>query len=192
MNNYVLIFAFASMFLLAFNVRGQDYGKNVSGVYVKINEQNPKTYIEEDSLFSFKVKYIDNTSVTLEIKNKTNDVVELDLSKSYFIVGGNTTSVLPSGTLQKDINLPVPNQIIGPSANLVINLMSRDYLSLLNPLISNKRASKAYKDGNDYAREILTLSFKNSDNSYQTRAFNIDTYSNHYVENQKRANKKKK
>lgn len=138
---------------------------------VSIDGQDPKGYKIENKKVFFIIKHISDIYVTVEIHNKSDIMATVNYSESYFAVDGTTARVIPGETYMKDINAEVPNDIIAPGTKITKSLYSRDF-NFIKPLLSNKRANKAYKSGESRPIEKLIMVVNVGDEKV-TQTFNF-------------------
>ena len=138
---------------------------------VSIEGQDPKGYEIANKNVLFKIKHISDIYVTLEIHNKSDVMATVNYSESYFAVDGTTAKVIPGETYIKDINAEVPNDIIAPGTKITKSLYSRDF-NFIRPMLSNKRANKAFKAGEPRPIEKLIMVVNVGDEKV-TQTFNF-------------------
>src|SRR5690606_8289246 len=131
--------------MLSLSASGQEYGKKFVDIYVNINGQDPKSFVMEDDTLKITSGWFEPKNFILEINNKTSGMLYVDFNKSYFILGGETSDVVPGETYIKDLNLEVKKTKVAPGARASLNLYSRERNNEFNPIFSSRQAHKAYK-----------------------------------------------
>lgn len=164
----------AVLFFLAINLKGQEYGKKFVDIYVNINNQDPKTFKLEDDTVTITSPVFNTTNFYLDIQNNTDELFYIDFNKSYFVLGGKTSDVIPGETYLKDLNLQMKKTKIAPDTKVSVNLFSRERNNDFNPLFSSKQAHKAYKADKFFLTEKLVSAFENEIGEKFKREFTFE------------------
>ncbi len=118
-----ILFAITAL-MLSLSASGQEYGKKFVDIYVNINGQDPKSFVMDDDTLKITSGWFEPKNFILEINNKTSGMLYVDFNKSYFILGGETSDVVPGETYIKDLNLEVKKTNVAPGARASLNLYS--------------------------------------------------------------------
>ncbi|TCV17133.1 hypothetical protein EDC17_101150 [Sphingobacterium alimentarium] len=158
--------------LTAFAQEVNENGRQLMRTFrVSIEGQDPKGYEIENKNVLFKIKHLTDTYITLEIHNNSDVMTTVNYSDSYFAVDGTTSRVIPEVTYMKEINAEIPNDIIAPGTKITKSLHSRDF-NFIRPMLSNKRANKAFKAGEARPIEKLIMVVNVGDQKV-TQTFNF-------------------
>src|SRR5690606_29112411 len=158
--------------LTAFAQEVNENGRQLMRTFrVSIEGQDPKGYEIENKNVLFKIKHLTDAYITLEIHNNSDVMTTVNYSDSYFAVDGTTSRGIPGETYMKDINAEIPNDIIAPGTKITKSLHSRDF-NFIRPMLSNKRANKAFKAGEPRPIEKLIMVVNIGDEKV-TQSFNF-------------------
>jgi len=144
------------------------------GTYVAIDSASPKGYSVESDFATITVVDISGGSVTIDIKNKTNEMLYASYNDSYYIINGSTVDLLPGNTYLKDANFEVKDDKIAPSTNLKVSLFTRRHNDVFNPIFSNGRAHRMYKENGVGVSESLIVVVKDGAGNKADHKFVFD------------------
>ncbi len=176
--------------LLSLSASAQEYGKKFVDIYVNINGQDPESFAMEDDTLKITSGWFEPKNFILEINNKTSGMLYVDFNKSYFILDGETSDVVPGETYIKDLNLEVKKTKIAPGARASLKLYSRERNNDFNPIFSSRQAHKAYKTDKTFLTEKLVLAFEDENGSKFKREFIFEVRAAKLVNDLKKRNQK--
>lgn len=161
------------------------------GTYVAIDSSSPIGYTVDSKIATAKILGLTGGSVKLKVTNKVNEMLFVSYNDSYFVVGGSTFAVIPKNTYVKDINYEVKDDKIAPSTNFEVTLLTPEHNDFFNPIFSNGRAHKMYKEKGHGVSESLVLVVKDNDGNKIEHKFAFDVTPVKMVSDYKKSTKKK-